>query len=229
MTIKVCVAVTAEKIHDLRRMINKAERDKADIIEIRIDYLREKFNLGDIRKLTALPLIATNRLQNEGGFFQGSEEERISLLLDAAESGFDFVDIELMANNSRKIVARLKAFGTKTIVSHHTLQMTPSISKIIQIFKRAVDMGCDVCKIITEAKKIEDNLICLRFIIEASKTNDVVCFCMGELGRVSRLLSPLFGGLFTYASIGKWERSAIGQLTVVETKKFYELLGLDGK
>lgn len=227
MTIKVCVVVTAKKIHDLGRMINKAEQNKADIIEIRIDYLQEKFNLGDIRKLTALPLIATNRLQNEGGLFHGSEEERISLLLDAAESGFDFVDIELMANNSRKIVARLKAFGTKTIVSHHILQMTPSISKINKIFKRTVDVGGDVCKIITEAKKIEDNLICLNFLVKASKTNDVVCFCMGELGRVSRLLSPLFGGLFTYASIGKKERSAIGQLTVVETKKFYELLGLE--
>ena len=89
-----------------------------------------------------------------------------------------------------------------------------------------MDIEGDVCKIITMARRIEDNLICLRFVAEASKAKDVVCFCMGELGRVSRLLSPLFGGHFTYASIGRGEESAIGQLTVAETRRFYELLGL---
>jgi 3-dehydroquinate dehydratase type I len=82
----------------------------------------------------------------------------------------------------------------------------------------------DICKIITTAKKIEDNLTCLRFVVEASKSNDVICFCMGKLGIISRLLSPVFGGYFTYASVGRGNESAIGQLTVAETKKFYGLI-----
>jgi len=49
---------------------------------------------------------------------------------------------------------------------------------------------------------------------------------MGELGRVSRLFSPLFGGHFTYAAVERGKESAIGQLTIAETRKFYKLLGL---
>jgi 3-dehydroquinate dehydratase/shikimate dehydrogenase len=47
---------------------------------------------------------------------------------------------------------------------------------------------------------------------------------MGELGVISRLLSPIFGGYFTYASVEKGKESAVGQFTVAETKKIYELI-----
>jgi 3-dehydroquinate dehydratase type I len=226
MTIKVCVALTASSMRDLKSMIGKAERDGADIMEIRMDYLQEKPNLEDIRNSTELPLIATNRIQNEGGLFQGPEEERISMLMDAASSGFNFVDVESTAKNCKRVVRRLKESGAKTIVSHHILHMTPSLSEINQIFKRELDVEGDIFKIITMARKIEDNLTCLRFLAESSKAEDVVCFCMGELGKASRLLSPLFGSRFTYASIGSGAESAVGQLTVAEMRRFYELLGL---
>ena len=226
MTIKVCVALTASSMRDLKSMIGKAERDGADIMEIRMDYLQEKPNLEDIRNSTELPLIATNRIQNEGGLFQGPEEERISMLMDAASSGFNFVDVESTAKNCKRVVRRLKEFGVKTIVSHHIPSKTPSLYEINQIFKRELDVEGDIFKIITMARKIEDNLTCLRFLAESSKAEDVVCFCMGELGKASRLLSPLFGSRFTYASIGSGAESAVGQLTVAEMRRFYELLGL---
>jgi len=222
MTVKVCAVVTATNIHDIKRMVEKAEQNSADIIEIRMDYFSEKVKVREIRRLTVLPLIATNRLQNEGGFFRGLNKDRVAILLDAAASGFDFIDIELMANNSEKIVKKIKALGAKSIVSHHIFTVTPKLSEITKIYKKELNIKGDVCKIITTATKIEDNLTCLRFVVEASKSNDIICFCMGTLGISSRLLSPIFGGYFTYASIGRGQESAIGQLTVAETKKFYE-------
>ena len=129
-----------------------------------------------------------------------------------------------MANNSKKIVKKIKALGAKSIVSNHNFTLTPRLSEITKIYKRMLSVKGDVCKIITTAKKIDDNLTCLRFVVEASKSNNVVCFCMGELGVISRVLSPIFGGYFTYASVGKGKESAVGQLTVAETKKIYELI-----
>jgi 3-dehydroquinate dehydratase len=48
---------------------------------------------------------------------------------------------------------------------------------------------------------------------------------MGELGKVSRLLSPLFGGFFTFASLEQGSETASGQMTIQEIKATYELLG----
>jgi 3-dehydroquinate dehydratase len=49
---------------------------------------------------------------------------------------------------------------------------------------------------------------------------------MGELGKTSRLLSPLFGGFFTFASLERGKETAAGQLTVQEMKAVYETLGI---
>ncbi|MCK5563398.1 type I 3-dehydroquinate dehydratase, partial [Candidatus Bathyarchaeota archaeon] len=53
----------------------------------------------------------------------------------------------------------------------------------------------------------------------------IVCFAMGEAGKVSRLLSPLFGGYFTFASLDRGNETAAGQLAIQEMITAYELLG----
>jgi 3-dehydroquinate dehydratase type I len=72
---------------------------------------------------------------------------------------------------------------------------------------------------------MEDNLTTLNFTSATSSKTKVVCFCMGELGKVSRLLSPLFGGFFTFASLERGNETASGQITIQEMKASYELLG----
>jgi 3-dehydroquinate dehydratase len=49
---------------------------------------------------------------------------------------------------------------------------------------------------------------------------------MGELGKPSRLLSPVFGAFFTIASLEKGRKTAQGQLTFQEMISAYEALGL---
>lgn len=207
-------------------MMGKAEQFGADILEIRLDFLQSKCNLREVIELTELPLIATNRPNWEGGLFKGPEEERINLLLEAASVGFEYIDVELETTNAEEVINRAGKTDVKTIISRHFYHKTPSLSEIHRVFKRQLSRKGDVCKIVTTANSIEDNLTCLRFVVEASKVNPVVCFCMGKLGIPSRLLSPIFGGHFSYASIERGRESAIGQLTLPDAKRCYELMGL---
>jgi 3-dehydroquinate dehydratase len=49
---------------------------------------------------------------------------------------------------------------------------------------------------------------------------------MGKAGRVSRLLSPIFGGFFTFASLGRGAETAPGQMSIEEMRAAYKLLGV---
>jgi 3-dehydroquinate dehydratase len=48
---------------------------------------------------------------------------------------------------------------------------------------------------------------------------------MGGLGQISRVLCPMVGGYFIYASIEAGKESAEGQMTVSELRWIYDILG----
>ena len=225
MTLKICVSVIGQTFEEVLQMIKDAEDDEADLIEIRLDYLKEKVDLGRIRKATVRPLIATDRLSSEGGFFRGTERERQKTLLDAASGGFDFIDIELEAPELGERIRRLRETGCRVIVSSHTTER-PELGKLDSILSRQKRLEPDLCKIVTKAEMAVDSLTSLQFLAQVPP-DTVVCFCIGPLGRVSRVLSPLFGGAFTYAAVARGREAASGQLTVPEMRQLYSLLGGD--
>ena len=50
---------------------------------------------------------------------------------------------------------------------------------------------------------------------------------MGEVGRTSRLLSPVYGGAWTFAALESGGETAPGQMTIKEMRTVYELLRLN--
>lgn len=227
MTPKICVSLTAHTNCKLSDMLLKSEKKGADLIEIRLDYFKEIPNFIKIRKMTSLPLIATNRSQSEGGFYDDIEEKRLRVLFTAASEGFEYIDLELMTPSIQSITKKMKKeYKIKLIISYHNYKSTPRLAHLNQIFKEQVDVGANLCKIVPLATTLEDNLTCLQFVSQASKINNIICFCMGTNGILSRLFSPLFGGYMTYASIEKRMEAASGQLTLEETRNFYELITL---
>jgi len=225
MTTKICASATATTTAKLVDVILKSERKGADLIEVRMDYLQEAPDVAYVRKLTSLPLIATNRPEKEGGLFKDIEEKRVSTLFAAALEEFEYIDLELATPTIKDLTGKLKEESkTKLIISHHDFQSTPSLARFNKIFTEEISIGADVCKVIATANALEDNLTCLHFTAQASKIKDIICFCMGKKGIPSRLFSPLLGGYMTYASVEKGKEAASGQLTIEETRKFYELL-----
>jgi 3-dehydroquinate dehydratase type I len=63
----------------------------------------------------------------------------------------------------------------------------------------------------------------LQLIAEFSETK-IVSFAMGAAGQLSRVLCPLVGGYFTYASVEEGKESAEGQITVKELREIYRML-----
>jgi 3-dehydroquinate dehydratase-1 len=226
LTIKVCVSLPPKTLDEASRLIEKAEAQNADLIEVRLDSLKTVDNLKDITHNSKMPLIATNKSTKNHGKYSGSEEDRQRILKDAARNGFQYVDVDLSTPNMKQLINHLRKVGAKPIVSFHDFNQTPALSKLTNIFRQETAAGADICKIVTTANHVEDNLTILKFISKASKNAKIVCFAMGELGKPSRLLSPIFGAFFTFASINEEKKTANGQLTLQEMRRAYEALGL---
>ena len=222
MTARICVSILPKTIPAALRLIEKAEVAHADFIEVRLDCLEDCLEnhrgLADLAAHGKTPKIATDRASRK-------ETEQRQMLLNAAKSGFEYVDAELSTPQLKSLVKELKALGAKPIVSFHKFDGSLSSSELNSILEREISSGADVCKIVTTAKRIEDNLTLLNFTSVASNKTKLVCFCMGDLGKVSRLLSPLFGGFFTFASLERGSETASGQITIQEMKAAYKLLG----
>jgi len=220
------VSILPKTLAEALCLVEKAEEAHADFIEVRLDSFKEHSGLVDVAAHGKTLKIATCKLQSCRGKFSGTETEQQQLLFSAAKSGFAYVDIELTHTKLGETVTELKRLGVKPIISFHDFAETPSIAELNSVLAREFASGADICKIVTTANCIEDNLAVLNFTSSASSKAKLVCFAMGEAGKVSRLLSPLFGGYFTFAALERGNETATGQLTIQEMQAAYEVLGL---
>jgi 3-dehydroquinate dehydratase/shikimate dehydrogenase len=214
------VSILPKTVAEALLLIDKAEESSADLVEIRLDNLKNLGRLSDLASHGETPKIATDKNSSR------NEKERLQSLLKAAKSGFDYVDVDLSIQNLKSTVSDLKSSGTKCILSFHDYNSSLSLLDLNSVLEKGIFLGADVCKIVTTPKHIEDNLTLLQFTSAVSEKNKIVCFGMGELGKISRLLSPVYGGFFTFASLEHGSETAPGQMTVQEMRAAYELLGI---
>jgi 3-dehydroquinate dehydratase type I len=225
VTNRICVSILPKTNIEALNFIEKAEKAHADLIEVRLDSLETSRKLSDLASHTKIPLIATNKLLSEGGNFSGTQGERQQTLLNAAKSGFEYVDLDLSSPKLKEQIKELNALGAKTIVSYHKFDGPLTIQEMNRILEEEISSGANVCKIIPTAKQVQDNLTALNFVSANANRAKLVCFCMGELGKTSRLLSPVFGAFFTFASLEQGSETAPGQISIREMKTAYNVLG----
>src|SRR5437016_6507662 len=89
-----CVTVTGDTTAELRQK-RDAVTD-ADLVELRLDTVSDPSAAGALADRRC-PVIVTCRPQWEGGSFNGSEEERKTILAEALALGAEYVDVEWRA------------------------------------------------------------------------------------------------------------------------------------
>lgn len=210
---RLCVAVAAPTTDQVLTMAKQAEA-MADVIEIRLDSMTQPEIAPLIREL-AKPLLFTNRPMWEGGSYDGDEEKRVALLIEAAQSGAAYVDIELNTDDKlqKELLSAAHEKGCQTIVSWHDFKTTASAKALSQIFQKQYRSGAKIGKIITTANCFQDILRVLNLQTEAAEIGfPLIAFCMGKAGMVSRIATVDLGGYMTYAAPDNGTATAPGQL-----------------
>ena len=220
MNPQICISIQPKTAPEALKLIDRAEKASADLIEIRLDAMQKPENLVGLAKHGEIPKIATNKLVRHHGGFKGTEFEQKRILLNAAKDGFEYIDIELSASNLREFTTEVSEYGSKPIVSFHDYNHSLELAKLNNVLEQEISSGADVCKIVTTARRIEDNLTLLNFTEAACKRANIVCFAMGDYGKISRLLSPLFGCFFTFAALESGGETAPGQMTILALPYF---------
>ncbi len=212
---RICATIIDKNLKAIREV-----EPLVDLFELRIDLVDEGW--PDLATSLKKPWIACARSKAEGGNWPGDDAEKIEKLITATELGADMVDIELGTTNLAEVIPLIKR-RAKCLLSLHELDRTPPLEQLKGIVKRQLSVGADICKVVTTAQSPADNLTTLRLITEFPKVK-MVSFAMGPLGLASRILCPLVGGYFTYASLAEGKESAPGQLTVDQLKRIYRMM-----
>ena len=216
-----CIPIIARDTEEAFRKMAIAS-PLADIVEVRLD-LMDSFELGPIIRASVKPVLITYRSEKEGGMGKADPDTAAGYLISAIKEGVHLIDLELgMPLTVRKRILKAKG-GTKAIISIHINDRMPSRNELKRIFNESIGAGGDIVKIVTRASRWDDNFRLLELIPEARDMGvDIIAFCTGPLGRMSRIFSLLMGAHMTFTSIQKGEESADGQIPIMEMKELME-------
>jgi 3-dehydroquinate dehydratase/shikimate dehydrogenase len=222
---KLCVAIIGTSPNEMIERATEVLKEST-FLEFRLDYLAKPAAALPALKefLTengAATAIATCRLKEHGGRFDGSKAAALEILQKAAAAGFHLVDIELESIEKlpKNTMSLLHEAGAAVIISHHDFQATKDLDAVYQRIK---PFGPDFIKIVPTARSLSDNLTLMRFLerAEDESNSTVVGICMGEAGIISRVLGLRAGSAFTFAAASQGEETAPGQIaarTLLET------------
>jgi 3-dehydroquinate dehydratase type I len=202
--------------------MNRARDEGADLLEWRLDVTREP-EVETVLPQAPLPVIATVRSVKQGGYFSGTRQEQLRLLIRAATSGSSYVDWEFRPGEP--LPDELSVMRERVILSYHDFKETPADRELESLFDQMAASDTGVIKVVTLAQRREDNISLLNLIGRGGdRGTEVVAFCLGSLGRISRLACLLMGGAFTYAALESGAEAAPGQLTLRKMRQLLELL-----
>jgi len=209
-----------------------AARDDADGIELRMDFAAEPLAQLDAYD-GDLPILVTNRVAWEGGEAPDTAD-RLDALVRAVEyDAVAAVDLELAAltgaadHDAGRVAAHARDHGVAVVVSTHDFESTPDREAIAERLRRACEHG-DVGKMASTADSPDDVLAMLSATRELTAAGErVATMCMGEAGRHSRVVAPLYGSKIGYAPVDPAAATAPGQYDLATLRSLVEQLESD--
>jgi len=229
MSTKLAIPISAGTVKKAKQQINAAVKTGADIIELRMDYLKGldasvvKELINKAKTFNRPAVLVTCRDSREGGIGEHPADFRIQVITEAVKAGADFIDVELQNYRQDKIQKQIKLTldqnpGTRLILSAHDFEgKFEGISDLYNDIRNVEPSA--IAKLVYTADHIND---CFEaFDLLHDSDGDVIAFCMGRAGLISRILAKKLGSFLTFASLDAESATASGQLTVKELKELY--------
>ncbi|MFW5938993.1 MAG: type I 3-dehydroquinate dehydratase [Halolamina sp.] len=210
----------------------RAARGVADLVEFRMDLAADP--AAQLAAYDgALPLLVTNRPTWEGGEVDGSDAAAETARLDALAAALEneavaAIDLELAAlRRDERAVAVAEAAasrGVEVVVSVHDFAGTPSERAMASLLSTAASAG-DVGKLAVTAESRADALALLSatHAVDAAG-HHVATMAMGEAGRHTRAVAPVYGSKIGYAPVRADDATAPGQYDLATLSELVDRL-----
>ncbi|MFC6836483.1 type I 3-dehydroquinate dehydratase [Halomarina ordinaria] len=202
-------------------------REHADAVEFRMDLAADPLAALDDYD-GDLPVLATNRVEWEGGE-AADDEARVEALCDAAaHPAVAAVDVELAAiaaGDGRAAVEAAREEDATAVVSVHDFEETPPRAELARLLEQAREFG-DVGKLAVTARSRGDVLRLLALTHAQTEAGHAVAtMAMGEAGRHSRAVAPVYGSRIGYAPVDPADATAPGQYDLRTLRRLVSDLG----
>ncbi|WP_256296847.1 type I 3-dehydroquinate dehydratase [Haloarchaeobius salinus] len=203
-----------------------AAREHADAVEFRMDLASDPLAaLADYDG--ELPVLATNRARWEGGG-AGDDTDRLDALATAATThAVEAIDVELASirgDDGERVVERAREVGASVVVSTHDFEGAGDAETMATALDAGLAYG-DVAKLAVTATDRQDVLSLLALTDEYDRAGDpVATIAMGEAGRHSRVVAPLYGSRIGYAPVDPADATAPGQFDLATTAQLVDEL-----
>ena len=175
---------------------------ECQMAELRLDLVN--FSDDQLRKIYSLNrnIIATFRTEDEQAMKQ--------TLIESMDAGAGYIDIDI--NTSVEVRTILVEYamqkGAKVILSYHNFSETPETVFLKQTITRMFNDGANFAKVACMANSKDDSK---RVVNLYSDFSNLIAFCMGKDGQITRVVAPFLGAPFTYASL-RGVKTAEGQI-----------------
>ena len=210
----ICLTLAERTLEDAASCVKK-NREYIDLCELRLDYLddKEQKRASLFPQMVDLPVILTFRRIQDGGKCSISEKGRRSLMFQALDGSFSYVDIEEDVKRS-EVEEKARSKGIRIIRSLHDFERVPE-----DIFSRLYHLAekGDIAKVAVTPRSFQDVLTLFR-VEEELKGVEKIVIGMGDYGVCTRILYKRLGSMLTFVSANE---VAPGQISAEKMKIEY--------
>jgi 3-dehydroquinate dehydratase/shikimate dehydrogenase len=207
----ICISIAQEsRRFALVDMFNAGPQ--ADLLEVRLDRFDKAANVGELLEHKPKPVIMTCRRGEDGGDWQGNEEERLALLRQCIISKADYVEIELDAADQIRPLP-----PAKRVISYTNLLEVPD--NLQEIYGEALRKSPDVIKVVVPAHTPEQIWPVVQLLAKPPVPTVVVG--LGKPGVMLALLARKIGAPWVYAALERGMEAYHEQPTIHDLQTVY--------
>lgn len=188
---------------------------QCDIIELCLDRLVKEPDVKDMIDGINKPILVSCRRKEDGGQFDGTDEQRMMLMRQAIVAAPAYVELDYA---TAQVIPR---FGkTKRVINYTSLNRPFSQADIEEIFKEAKQVNGDVVKFTWPTPTLEAAWPLLAAVAKKHEL-PAVGLGLGKAGVTFSLLGRKYGSPWLYAALEKGMEAYEGQSTVSELDDIY--------
>jgi len=208
----ICISITPESRQLAKVDILNASR-QGDVVEVCLDHLIKEPDIKDLLEGAKKPIMISCRKPDEGGKFEGSDDERVMLLKQAILAGPAYVELDL------ETAKKIPRFGkTQRVVSQTSLDRP--LSDIDTMMEDALAAKADIAKFTWPTQNLEAAWPLLAAVSQKRST-PVVGMGIGRGGLAFSLLGRKYGSPWIYAALEQGMEAFPGQPTVGDLDEIY--------